>query len=51
MKTHWERTSHREPAVETGTITCFIRNGSDLPVDVVQVTFDINTTWWVRDMA
>lgn len=37
--------------VETGKFTRFVRNGSSLPVEIVQIAFSIHTKWMVRDLV
>lgn len=51
MQVQWERRLPDGPIVDELQISKFIRNGSELPVDVVQVAYDITTRWWVRDLA
>ncbi|MFI5840348.1 hypothetical protein ACIA8K_11645 [Catenuloplanes sp. NPDC051500] len=46
----WDRRSPMDAMVETCEIERFVRNGSQLPVDVHQVAFDVRTQWCVRDL-
>jgi hypothetical protein len=51
MRPEWEPQlpGQRKDRIEDARITQFIRNGSALPVDVVQVAYDVTTEWWVKD--
>lgn len=51
LKLDYERTISPEAArVETGKFIRFVRNGSALPVEIVQIAFSIHTRWMVRDL-
>jgi len=52
LKLDYERVLPIEAArVETGRFTRFVRNGSALPVEIVQIAFSIHTRWMVRDLV
>jgi hypothetical protein len=43
----WERRAPGAPRVEEGKMEWFVRNGNQLPIDIQQIVYDIETTWWV----
>jgi hypothetical protein len=45
----WERRVPDEPLVLEGSMEWSVRNGNALPIDIVQIVYDVNTLWWVRD--
>ncbi|HJQ08047.1 MAG TPA: hypothetical protein VJ836_01040 [Candidatus Saccharimonadales bacterium] len=51
LKLEYERVAPEGARVENGKFTRFVRNGSALPVEIVQIAFDIHTRWMVRDLA
>jgi hypothetical protein len=45
LKPPWEK-----ERVETGEVRLFIRNATDLPVEIRQVSYEVHTTWSVPDL-
>lgn len=49
--TTYERKSPLDTArVETGEVRLFVRNSTDLPIEVRQVAYEIHTEWMVPDL-
>lgn len=46
-KPMYERKSPDAPRVEKAQTVIYVRNGSQLPVEVKQLAYSIHTQWWV----
>ncbi len=42
---------HNQPRIETVKVRLLARNGSDLPVELRYVAWEIDTQWWLPDVA
>jgi hypothetical protein len=49
MRPAWERRMPEDELIQEVTFARFVRNGSELPIDVVQIAYDVETRWMVPD--
>jgi hypothetical protein len=47
----YERRGPTDPRVEEGSLEWFVRNGSQLPIQVAQLAYEVRSRWLVRDLT